>query len=51
MSGADKYGVGYSITVLSSTPEKLVFVWINGDDETGEVTITAQADKPLPILN
>ncbi|TXE12537.1 hypothetical protein [Algoriphagus aquimarinus] len=50
MSGADKYGVGYSITVLSSTPEKLVFVWINSDDETGEVTMTAQAGKPLPIL-
>jgi hypothetical protein len=51
MSGSDKYGASYSMTVLSSTPEELVFVWINGFDETGEVTIKAQSGKPLPILN
>lgn len=51
MSGADKYGVGYSITVLSSTAEELVFVWLNGDGETGEVTMKAQDGKPLPTLN
>ncbi len=50
MSGADKYGASYSLTVLSSTPEELVFTWINSDGETGDVTMSAQSGKPLPIL-
>lgn len=51
MSGSDKYGASYSMTVLSSTPEELVFTWLNSDGETGEVTLMAQDGKPLPILN
>ncbi|MEN2281856.1 hypothetical protein AAGF08_06925 [Algoriphagus sp. SE2] len=51
MTGADKYGATYSMTVLSSTPEELVFVWLNSDGETGEVTVKAQNGKPLPPLN
>ena len=50
MSGADKYGVSYSVTVISSSADELVFVWLNGDGETGEVTMSAQEGKPLPIL-
>ncbi|MFC3879103.1 hypothetical protein ACFOSV_02895 [Algoriphagus namhaensis] len=51
MTGADKYGASYSMTVLSSSAEELVFTWLNSDGETGEVTIKAQSGKPLPILN
>lgn len=51
MTGSDKYGASYEMTVLSSSPEELVFVWLNSDGETGEVTLKAQAGKPLPILN
>jgi len=51
MTGSDKYGASYEMTVLSSTAEELVFVWLNGDGETGEVTLKAQAGKPLPPLN
>lgn len=51
MTGSDKYGASYSMTVLSSTPEELVFTWLNSDGETGEVTLMAQDGKPLPILN
>ncbi|WP_074225361.1 hypothetical protein [Algoriphagus halophilus] len=50
MTGSDKYGASYSMTVLSSTPEELVFTWLNSDGETGEVTLKAQAGKPLPPL-
>ncbi|WP_026967935.1 hypothetical protein [Algoriphagus terrigena] len=49
MSGADKYGVAYSMTVLSVTPTDLVFTWINGDDETGTVTVKSNAGKPWPM--
>lgn len=51
MTGADKYGASYSMTVLSSSAEELVFTWLNSDGETGEVTMLAQPGKPLPILN
>ena len=51
MSGADKYGASYSMTVVSSSPEELVFIWLNSDGETGEVTLKAQDGKPLPDLN
>ncbi|EAZ82404.1 hypothetical protein [Algoriphagus machipongonensis] len=51
MSGSDKYGASYSMTVVSSTPEELVFVWLNSDGETGEVTMSAMDGTPLPIFN
>ncbi|HSF54772.1 MAG TPA: hypothetical protein VLA71_13540 [Algoriphagus sp.] len=51
MSGADKYSVSYSMTVISSTPTDLVFTWINGDDETGTVTVKSNPGKPWPALN
>ncbi|MHA7131542.1 hypothetical protein [Algoriphagus namhaensis] len=50
MSGADKYGATYSMTMISSSPESFTFTWLNSDNETGEVTIFAQDGKPLPIL-
>jgi len=51
MSGSDKYGAGYSLTLISSSPESFTFVWLNSDNETGETTIFAQDGKPLPIFN
>ncbi|MDN3205026.1 hypothetical protein QVH07_12755 [Algoriphagus sp. C2-7] len=51
MSGSDKYGATYSLTLLSSSAESFTFVWLNSDNETGEVTIFAQDGKPLPIFN
>lgn len=48
MSGADKYGASYSMTVISSSPTDLVIQWVNSDDETGIVTIKSNSGKPWP---
>lgn len=50
MSGADKYGASYSMTVVSADADNLVIQWINSDDETGLVTIKSNAGKPWPEL-
>ncbi len=50
MSGTDKYGVSYSMTVVSSTATDLVFTWVNGDGETGTVTVMSNAGKSWPEL-
>lgn len=50
MSGTDKYGVSYSMNVVSSTATELVFTWVNGDGETGRVTVKSNPDKPWPEL-
>jgi len=47
-SGADKYGVGYTFTFVSNNGTNLVFDWVNGDDETGRVTLKSNAGKPWP---
>lgn len=50
MSGTDKYSVSYSLKVVSVTPTDLIFTWINGDDETGTVTVKSNPGKPWPDL-
>jgi len=48
MSGADKYGVSYSLTFVSVDANNLVFTWLNGDGETGTTTIKSNEGKPWP---
>lgn len=48
MSGTDKYGASYTMTIVSVTAEDLVFTWINSDNETGTVTMKSNAGKPWP---
>lgn len=48
MSGADKYGVAYSMTVVSVSADNLVLTWLNGDGETGTTTIKSNDGKPWP---
>ncbi|TDK50128.1 hypothetical protein [Algoriphagus formosus] len=50
MSGADKYGASYSMTVVSSDADNLVFQWLNSDGETGLVTVKSNDGKPWPQL-
>ncbi|PZX53290.1 hypothetical protein LV85_01708 [Algoriphagus chordae] len=48
MSGADKYGASYSMTLVSVDDTNLVLTWLNSDGETGTATIKSNADKPWP---
>ena len=48
MSGADKYGDSYSMTVKSVTPALLTFEWKNTYGEFGTVAIKSNAGKPWP---
>lgn len=48
MSGSDKYSASYSMTVVSADADNLVIQWLNGDGETGLVTIKSNAGKPWP---
>ena len=48
MSGTDKYGDSYSMTVVSATPELLTLDWINTYGEFGKVAIKSNAGKPWP---
>lgn len=50
MSGADKYGASYSMTVISADAQDLVIQWLNSDGETGLVTIKSNDGKPWPQL-
>jgi hypothetical protein len=50
MSGTDKYGDSYSMTVISSTPEVLTFEWVNTFGEFGTVAVKSNAGKPWPAL-
>lgn len=50
MSGTDKYGDSYSMTVLSVTPEVLTFEWVNTFGEFGTVAVKSNAGKPWPNL-
>lgn len=47
-SGADKYGDGYTIEVLSNTGSELRFIWVNNSNETGTVTLFANEGSPWP---
>ena len=48
MSGADKYGDSYSMTVKSVTPALLTFEWVNTYGESGIVALKSNAGKPWP---
>ncbi|MDF2156873.1 hypothetical protein [Algoriphagus sp. CAU 1675] len=48
MSGTDKYGGTYTMTVISANETDLVFQWLNSYDETGLVTVKSNAGKPWP---
>ena len=48
MSGADKYGDSYSMTVKSVTPSVLTFEWKNTYGESGTVAVKSNAGKPWP---
>ncbi|WP_026947885.1 hypothetical protein [Algoriphagus marincola] len=50
MTGADKYGASYSMTVVSVDANNLVFQWLNSDGETGLVTVKSNDGKPWPQL-
>lgn len=50
MSGTDKYGDSYSMTVISATPEVLTFEWVNTFGEFGTVAVKSNAGKPWPAL-
>lgn len=50
MSGADKYGDSYSMTVISATPQVLTFEWVNTYGEFGTVAVKSNAGKPFPPL-
>lgn len=50
MSGTDRYGDSYSLTLISSTPELLTIKWTNTYGEFGTVAIKPNAGKPWPIF-
>lgn len=50
MSGTDKYGDSYSMTVISATPQVLTFRWVNTFGEFGTVAVKSNANKPWPSL-
>jgi gliding motility-associated-like protein len=49
MSGRDKYGDSYSMTVRSVTPALITFEWRNTYGEFGIVALKSNAGKPWPI--
>lgn len=50
MTGTDKYGDSYSMTVISSTPQVLTLEWVNTYDEFGTVAVKSNAGKPWPAF-
>lgn len=50
MTGTDRFGDSYSMTVISSTPEILTIRWVNTYDEFGTVEIKSNAGKPWPAF-
>lgn len=48
MSGADKYGASYSMTVLSANADVIELQWVNSDNETGVVSVESNDGKPWP---
>ncbi|MFC3415995.1 hypothetical protein [Algoriphagus hitonicola] len=50
MTGTDKYGDSYSMTVVSSTPEELTLAWENTFGEFGTVVVYSNDGKPWPDL-
>jgi hypothetical protein len=50
LTGTDKYGDSYSMTVKSATPQLLTFEWKNTYGEFGTVAVKSNAGKPFPEL-
>lgn len=50
MSGTDKYGDSYSMTVLSANATTLTFEWVNTYGEFGTVAVKSNTGKPWPAL-
>lgn len=50
MTGTDKYGDSYSMTVKSVTPQLLTFEWKNTYGEFGTIAVKSNAGKPWPAL-
>ncbi|GMQ26071.1 hypothetical protein Aoki45_27530 [Algoriphagus sp. oki45] len=48
MSGTDRFGDSYSMTVISSTPQVLTLEWENTYGEFGTVEVKSNAGKPWP---
>ena len=50
MSGTDKYGDSYSMTVISADADVLTFEWVNTYGEFGTVAVKSNDGKPWPDL-
>lgn len=50
MSGTDKYGDSYSMTVISADASVLTFEWVNTYGEFGTVAVKSNSGKPWPSL-
>lgn len=50
MTGTDKYGDSYSMTVKSANAQTLTFEWVNTYGEFGTVAVKSNAGKPWPSL-
>lgn len=50
MTGTDRFGDSYSMTVIRSTPELLTIRWVNTYDEFGTVEIKSNPGKPWPAF-
>jgi len=48
LSGTDKYGDSYSMSVVSSTTTEFTIEWVNTYNEGGTVTIFANEGSPFP---
>lgn len=50
MTGTDKYGDSYSMTVVSANATTLTFEWVNTYGEFGTVAVKSNSGKPWPAL-
>lgn len=50
MTGTDKYGDSYSMTVKSANAQTLTFEWVNTYGEFGTVAVKSNSGKPWPAL-
>lgn len=50
MTGTDKYGDSYSMTVISADASVLTFEWVNTYGEFGTVAVKSNSGKPWPSL-
>jgi len=48
LSGTDKYGDGYSMTIISSSSTQFTLEWVNTYNEGGTVIVFANEGRPFP---